>query len=57
MSDQEKGAEIPYYCNACDYTGTRPARIKNISEDGVLEAELIPDGLVGITGSMVGGDY
>lgn len=56
VKDDEKGAELPYYCNNCDYFGTRVVRIKKI-ENGTIMVDLVPDGLIGITGSMVGEDY
>ena len=60
-NDDEKGAELPYYCNNCGYSGTRVIRIKDIKQDengnNRLVVDLVPDGLVGITGSFVGGDY
>jgi len=60
-TDQEKGAELPYYCNQCGYEGTRVVRVKDVipNEDGSsrLVVDLVPDGLVGITGSFVGNDY
>ncbi len=48
--DLEKGLEIPYYCNQCGYEGTRVAKAKNVSDDGTLEVELVPEKLVGLSG-------
>lgn len=50
VTDLEKGVEIPYYCNYCGYEGKRVAKAKNVTDDGVLEVDLIPDGLVGLEG-------
>jgi len=59
--DDEKGAELPYYCNNCGYSGTRVVRIKKVEQNedgsGRVIVDLVPDGLVGITGSFVGEDY
>ena len=48
--DLEKGVEIPYTCVSCGYQGTRVARVKNLTDDGTLVVDLIPDGLVGLEG-------
>ena len=50
LIDNEKGAEIPYVCRDCGYEGSRVARIKGISNEGVLQVDLIPDSLVGLEG-------
>lgn len=54
--DEEKGIEIPYYCKACGYSGSRVAKLKNITDEGTMVVDLIPDGLVGLEGygSLVG---
>lgn len=60
IKDQEKGCEIPYRCKDCGYEGARVARVKDISDDGVLTVDLIPDGLVGLPngyGNMAYGNY
>jgi hypothetical protein len=63
IADEEKGGELPYMCNDCGYTGTRVIRVKNVipSKDDPnkvkLVADLVPEGLVGITGSLAGTDY
>lgn len=61
MNEEDKGAEIPYVCRDCGFEGTRVARIKNIvnGDNGNLRlvADLVPDGLIGITGNMLDGDY
>jgi ribosomal protein L40E len=48
--DPEKGLEIPYYCRDCGYEGTRVARVKQITDDGTLIVDLIPDNLIGVEG-------
>lgn len=57
--DLEKGIEIPYYCNQCGYEGIRVAKIKGLSDDGVLDVDLIPDQLIGLEGygSFLGEQY
>jgi len=50
VKDEEKGIEIPYFCQSCGYEGTRVGRVKNLSDDGTLSVDLIPDGLIGIKG-------
>ncbi len=57
IDDDEKGAELPYYCNNCDYSGYRMVRITGMDEEGTLKVQLIPDGLVGLTGTFVGNNY
>lgn len=65
IPDDEKGGELPYLCKECGYTGTRVIRVKSIEPDSKnnknvrLVVDLVPDGLVGITGSMApgSGDY
>lgn len=56
--DNDKGVEIPYLCLDCDYIGSRAARIKSFDDapDGgiCLMVDLVPDGLVGVTGMMLG---
>lgn len=53
MTDKEKGCEIPYYCRACDYEGTRVGKLQGVDENGVVKIDLVPDGLVGVYGTMV----
>ena len=58
--DDAKGVEIPYLCLNCGYVGSRAARIKNLvpADDGgqCLVVDLIPDGLVGIAGTLINKD-
>lgn len=58
--DDEKGIEIPYLCYDCGYIGSRVAHIRNIEDtvDGnyCVVVDLVPDGLVGIAGTLIGGD-
>lgn len=55
--DDEKGMEIPYICDDCGYIGTRVARFVNIEDIGNgeqrLVLDLVPDGLVGIAGTLI----
>lgn len=55
-TDDEKGIEISYVCYDCGYVGSRAARIKSIDDapDGgcCLVVDLVPDGLVGIAGTI-----
>lgn len=58
--DLEKGAKIPYVCIDCGYEGVRFARIKGFkkipgSENSRVIVDLIPDSLLGITGSALNG--
>ena len=58
--DDTKGVEIPYLCLNCGYVGTRAACIRNLvpADDGgdCLVVDLIPDGLVGIAGTLINND-
>lgn len=58
--DDAKGVEIPYLCLNCGYVGTRVAHIKNLvsADDGgqCLVVDLVPDGLVGIAGTLINKD-
>lgn len=63
MDDDEKGGELPYVCNYCGYEGSRVVRIKKFEpvngdpNNTRIVMDLVPDGLVGITGSFIGGTY
>ena len=53
IDDAEKGAQLPYTCMDCGYDGIANLKILNIDEKGVLQTELIPQGLVGVVGSFI----
>jgi len=48
FTDQEKGCLIPYICRDCGYEDEAVARVKNLTDNGVLEVDIIPDGLIGV---------
>lgn len=51
--DYERGVELPYICRDCGYEGYRIVKIKKITSDGTLVVDLVPDGLIGVTSSLV----
>ena len=51
--DYERGAELYYICRSCGYEGYRIVKIKTITEDGTLVVDLVPDGLIGVTSSLI----
>ena len=52
-SDYERGVELHYICRDCGYEGYRIVKIKTITKDGTLVVDLVPDGLIGVTSSLV----
>lgn len=51
LSDPEKGGELPYICADCGYEGVAGIKVTGIDPlTGALQAELIPQGLIGIVG-------
>ena len=47
--DLEKGIVLPYTCKDCGYEGEANLKVIGLNDNGVLETELVPQGLVGIT--------
>lgn len=47
--DTDKGVELPYICKDCGYEGMANIRIRNFEGTKII-ADIIPDGLVGVTG-------
>ncbi len=52
-SDPEKGVVLPYVCKDCGYEGEANLKIIGIDKNGILQTELVPQGLVGITNSFI----
>lgn len=51
--DYERGVELYYLCKDCGYEGYRIVKVKDITDDGTLVVDLVPDGLIGVTSSLV----